>query len=59
MNEFCEDTHPKSISKVGCPNPPVSQSSPVSPTSDPRQITGNVSIAEMPLALYNDQLRNT
>ena len=28
-------------------------------TSDPRQITGNMSIAEMPLALYNNLLRNT
>ena len=31
----------------------------LSATSDPRQITGNVSVAEMPLALYNDQLSNT
>ena len=31
----------------------------LSATSDPRQITGNMSVAEMPLALYNNLLRNT
>ena len=31
----------------------------LSATSDPRQITGNMSVAEMPLALYNSLLRNT
>ena len=31
----------------------------LSATSDPRQINGNMSIAEMPLALYNNLLKNT
>ena len=31
----------------------------LSATSDPRQITGNMSVAEMPLVLYNNLLRNT
>ena len=31
----------------------------LSATSDPRHITGNMSVAEMPLALYNNLLRST
>ena len=31
----------------------------LSATSNPRQITSNMSVAEMPLALYNNLLRNT
>ena len=30
----------------------------LSSTSDPRQITGNMSVVEMPLALYSNLLRN-
>ena len=30
----------------------------LSDTSDPRQITSNMSVADVPLAMYNDLLRN-